>query len=122
MFLSFISPCCYRLENALVLAEEFDSAVKTELRILKEFEDNLRCLGPIAEDLETIGEQLNEHKVCNLNCEFHFWYQPVLPPPSTNHEINRNCFSICHFSNLNASGFMLIRKMGVTLRALWRIE
>lgn len=72
MFLSFISPCCYRLENALVLAEEFDSAVKTELRILKEFEDNLRCLGPIAEDLETIGEQLNEHKVCNLNCEFHF--------------------------------------------------
>lgn len=53
----------YRLDNAFVLAKEFDSAVKTELRILKDFEDTLRGLGPIAEDLETIGEQLNEHKV-----------------------------------------------------------
>lgn len=52
-----------RLDNALVLAKEFDSAVKTELHILKDFEDTLRGLGPITEDLETIGEQLNEHKV-----------------------------------------------------------
>ena len=47
----------------MVLANEFDSAVKTELRILKDFEDTLRGLGPISEDLDTIGEQLVEHKV-----------------------------------------------------------
>lgn len=45
------------------MAKEFDSGVKTELRILKDFEDTLRGLGPIAEDLETISEQLTEHKV-----------------------------------------------------------
>lgn len=55
-----------RLDNALVLANEFDSAVKTELRILKDFEDTLRELGPIADDLETISDQLNEHKVCDV--------------------------------------------------------
>lgn len=52
-----------RLDNSLVLANEFDSAVKTELRILKDFEDTLRGLGPISDDLEIIAEQLNEHKV-----------------------------------------------------------
>ncbi|CAH3155672.1 unnamed protein product, partial [Pocillopora meandrina] len=52
-----------RLDNALVLAKEFDTAVKTELRILKDFEDTLRGLGPIADDLETIADQLSEHKV-----------------------------------------------------------
>ena len=58
-----------RLDNALVLANEFDSAVKTELRILKDFEDTLRGLGPISEDLDTIGEQLVEHKVyCHVIC------------------------------------------------------
>lgn len=46
-----------------MLANEFDSAVKTELRILKDFEDTLRGLGPISDDLEIIAEQLNEHKV-----------------------------------------------------------
>lgn len=51
-----------RLDNALVLANEFDSAVKTELRILKDSEDTLRGLGPISDDLEEIGEQLKEHK------------------------------------------------------------
>lgn len=45
------------------MAKEFDTGVKTELRILKDFEDTLRGLGPIAEDLETISEQLTEHKV-----------------------------------------------------------
>ena len=45
------------------MAKEFDSGVKTELRILKDFEDTLRELGPIADDLETISEQLTEHKV-----------------------------------------------------------
>jgi len=45
------------------LAKEFDSGVKTELHILKDFEDTLRELGPIADDLETISEQLTEHKV-----------------------------------------------------------
>jgi len=59
--LTFAFSC--RLENALVLAKEFDSCVKTELRILKDFEDTLRGLGPIADDLETISEQLTEHKV-----------------------------------------------------------
>ena len=45
------------------MAKEFDSGVKTELRILKDFEDTLRELGPIADELETISEQLTEHKV-----------------------------------------------------------
>ena len=45
------------------MAKEFDSGVKTELHILKDFEDTLRELGPIADDLETISEQLTEHKV-----------------------------------------------------------
>lgn len=53
-----------RLDNALVLAKEFDSSVKTELRILKQFEDDLRELGPISEDLSGIEEQLEKHKVC----------------------------------------------------------
>lgn len=52
-----------RLDNALVLAKEFDSAVKTELRILKQFEDDLRELGPISDDLIGIEEQLEKHKV-----------------------------------------------------------
>lgn len=52
-----------RLDNALVLAKEFDSSVKTELHILKQFEDNLRELGPISEDLEEIQDQLDKHKV-----------------------------------------------------------
>jgi hypothetical protein len=52
-----------RLENALVLAKEFDSSVKTELHILKQFEDNLRELGPISEDLDGIKVQLEKHKV-----------------------------------------------------------
>ncbi|EDO37706.1 predicted protein [Nematostella vectensis] len=52
-----------RLENALVLAKEFDSSVKTELHILKQFEENLRELGPIAEDLEEIKEQMEKHRV-----------------------------------------------------------
>lgn len=59
--LTFSFSC--RLENALVLAKEFDSGVKTELLILKDFEDTLRGLGPIADDLDTISEQLTEHKV-----------------------------------------------------------
>lgn len=45
------------------MAKEFDSGVKTELLILKDFEDTLRGLGPIADDLDTISEQLTEHKV-----------------------------------------------------------
>ena len=45
------------------MAKEFDTAVKTELRILKDFEDTLRGLGPIVDDLETIADQLSEHKV-----------------------------------------------------------
>lgn len=56
-----------RLDNALVLAKEFDSSVKTELRILKQFEDDLRELGPISEDLAGIEEQLEKHKVCPLS-------------------------------------------------------
>lgn len=51
-----------------MLAKEFDTAVKTELRILKDFEDTLRGLGPIADDLETIAEQLKEHKVRVTSC------------------------------------------------------
>lgn len=46
-----------------MLANEFDSAIKTELRILKDSEDTLRELGPISDDLEIIAEQLKEHKV-----------------------------------------------------------
>jgi len=55
-----------RLDNALVLAKEFDSSVKTELRILKKFEDDLRELGPIADDLNSIEDQLEKHKVGQL--------------------------------------------------------
>ena len=40
--------------------------MKTELRILKDFEDTLRELGPIADELETISEQLTEHKVSEV--------------------------------------------------------
>ena len=63
-----------RLDNALVLAKEFDTSVKTELHILKQFEDNLRELGPISDDLNVIEDQLEKHKVRNnqlaLYCEF----------------------------------------------------
>lgn len=54
-----------RLDNALVLATEFDSAVKTELLLLKEFEDNLREMGPIGDDVDSIRDQLEQHR------EFH---------------------------------------------------
>lgn len=53
-----------RLDNALVLATEFDIAVKTELQLLKEFEDNLRDMGPIGDDLDSIKSQLEQHRVC----------------------------------------------------------
>ena len=53
-----------RLDNALVLATEFDTAVKTELLLLKEFEDNLRDMGPIGDDLDSIKSQLEQHRVC----------------------------------------------------------
>lgn len=52
-----------RLDNALVLAKDFDTSVRTELHILKQFEDTLRGLGPISEDLDGIVTQLDEHKV-----------------------------------------------------------
>ena len=55
-----------RLDNALVLATEFDTAVKTELLLLKEFEDNLREMGPIGDDLDSIKTQLEQHRVCRF--------------------------------------------------------
>lgn len=68
-----------RLDNALVLAKEFDSSVKTELRILKQFEDDLRELGPISEDLAGIEEQLEKHKVIVFVKIFNYWkYSAIL--------------------------------------------
>ena len=52
-----------RLENALELAKDFDTSVRTELATLKEFEDTLRGLGPISEDLDGVAAQLEEQKV-----------------------------------------------------------
>ena len=52
-----------RLDNAFVLATEFDTAVRTELLLLKDFEDNLRDMGPIGDDIDTIKTQLEQHRV-----------------------------------------------------------
>ena len=52
-----------RLENALNLAKEFQSGVKNVMKRLKEFVDQLRGLGPVSEDIDSIKAQISQTEV-----------------------------------------------------------
>jgi archaellum component FlaC len=52
-----------RLENALTLAEEFESGVKEELKILKGVDTRLRSFGPVADNLDGVNKQIEEMEV-----------------------------------------------------------
>ena len=52
-----------RLENALKLAQEFESGVKEKLRMLKNMDTKLRSFGPVADNIDGVYQQLDEMKV-----------------------------------------------------------
>jgi hypothetical protein len=52
-----------RLENALTLAEEFESGVKEELKILKGIDTRLRSFGPVADNVDGVNKQIEEMEV-----------------------------------------------------------
>lgn len=52
-----------RLENALTLAEEFESGVKEELKTLKGIDTRLRSFGPVADNLDGVNKQIEEMEV-----------------------------------------------------------
>lgn len=55
-----------RLENALTLAEEFESGVKEELKFLKGVDTKLRSFGPVADNFDGVNKQIEEMEV--LGC------------------------------------------------------
>lgn len=57
-----------RLENALTLAEEFESGVKEELKILKGIDTRLRSFGPVSDNVDGVNKQIEEMEV--LKCIF----------------------------------------------------
>ena len=52
-----------RLENALTLADEFESGVKEELKTLKGIDTRLRSFGPVADNLDGVNKQIEEMEV-----------------------------------------------------------
>ena len=52
-----------RLENALTLAEEFESGVKEELKTLKGIDSRLRSFGPVADNIDGVNKQIEEMEV-----------------------------------------------------------
>ena len=52
-----------RLENALTLADEFESGVKEELKVLKGIDSRLRSFGPVADNLDGVNNQIEEIEV-----------------------------------------------------------
>jgi hypothetical protein len=52
-----------RLENALTLAEEFESGVNEELKVMKGIDTRLRSFGPVADNLDGVNKQIEEMEV-----------------------------------------------------------
>ena len=59
-----------RLENALTLAQEFESGVKEELKNLKNIDVKLRSLGPVADNVDGVNKQIEEMKVIGFKIFF----------------------------------------------------
>lgn len=55
-----------RLDNALTLAEEFETGVKEELKVLKGVDARLRSFGPAADNADGVNRQIEEMEVIRL--------------------------------------------------------
>ena len=59
-----------RLENALTLAQEYESGMKEELNNFKNIDIKLRSLGPVADNVDGVNKQIEEMKVIGFKIFF----------------------------------------------------
>ena len=59
-----------RLENALTLAQEYESGMKEELNNFKNIDIKLRSLGPVADNVDGVNKQIEEMKVIRFKIFF----------------------------------------------------